>query len=632
MKLSNKQGIWFHLAGIAAIVWFLIRVAPRPDRIRYPCQQMGISIAVGYIVFWSLLWSAVFHGLGLWIRRVKYKTAAVAPLLLVVILILFTVSTPVFGINESKGVTMSRWDPVPKQPIGTPQGVNPGRVVWEWNPHATEKQLSGYWWEKQNNDEAILDQMYSSGLQSLAGVDDDFEAWDELFRYFNIEHGNGDIGYQSGEKIAIKINMNNGYIFPYTWESDDIDASPYVVKALLRQLVDVVGVAQEDITVYDASRKLMNWFFNRVYYEEYPATPLVPEFPNVNFVDNDGSVSGRQKVVASNERIYFAYTIGSCEYRTLPTCVTEADYLINMPIIKRHLGPCVTLAGKNLFGSWVEDVLSVHVYHAWGIIMGNPAPQTDLLAHEQMGKKTLLYVGDGTYGCRGGNTDISRFQMYPFNNDWMSSLFFSQDGVAVDSVMYDFLHAEGTGPSEGAQNYLHQAANPPSGMYDPENDGIYLSESLGVHEHWDTSIDIFSSDRYSGPSSNGIDYISADEQYVAPDKPTITGPKNGNPGKEYDYTFVTTDPHEQDVYYWIDWGDQSNSGWIGPYSSGEDVTVGHIWDELGVYIIKAKAKNIFDAESEWETFPVIIPRNKATNNQLLLERFPLLQKLLLLIN
>ena len=73
--------------------------------------------------------------------------------------------------------------------------------------------------------------------------------------------------------------------------------------------------------------------------------------------------------------------------------------------------------------------------------------------------------------------------------------------------MYDFLHAEGTGPSEGAQNYLHQSAEPPSGVYDPENDGLYLSESLGVHEHWNTSIDIFSSERYSGPSSNGIDFV-----------------------------------------------------------------------------------------------------------------------------
>ena len=43
--------------------------------------------------------------------------------------------------------------------------------------------------------------------------------------------------------------------------------------------------------------------------------------------------------------------------------------------------------------------------------------------------------------------------------------------------------------------------------YDPENDGFYLSGSLGVHEHWDVSIPINSSERYSGPLGQGIDFV-----------------------------------------------------------------------------------------------------------------------------
>jgi hypothetical protein len=37
-----------------------------------------------------------------------------------------------------------------------------------------------------------------------------------------------------------------------------------------------------------------------------------------------------------------------------------------------------------------------------------------------------------------------------------------------------------------------------------------------VHEHWDTSFDIFSSDRYSGPNENGIDYISVGYEGSSP--------------------------------------------------------------------------------------------------------------------
>jgi hypothetical protein len=398
-----------------------------------------------------------------------------------------------FTVNFLVSQPVQSWNPIPKEPIGTPQGANPGRLVWVWNPDATEEELTGYWWNKENNNQEVIDQMYSDGLQQLAGVDDDNDAWDILFHYFNIEHGKGDVGYQPGEKISIKINMNNGYFDPYTSEYDDVDANPYVVKALLRQLCNVVGVTEEDITVYDASRKHMNWFYNRVYYEEYLADPLVPEFPDVHFVDTDGGAEGREQVVTSGERVYFA--AGSCAYRTLPTVVTEADYMINMPITKRHVAERVTLAGKNWFGTWMEDVYPVHNYHTLGFSqMGNPAPQADLVAHERLGGNTLLLIGDGTYACRYGNSDISKFEMYPFNGDWMSSLFFSQDSVALDSVMFDFFMVEGTGggPSEGAQNYLHQQAEPPENLYDPENDGEYVSESMGVHEHWDSTENILS--------------------------------------------------------------------------------------------------------------------------------------------
>ena len=520
-KALEMKGLWFHLFGIAAIIWFCIRVLPAPHRARYPCQQVSITVALGYIAFWS----ALFMGFRLWLPHARWRTSKVTPAMVIVLVIAATLSGAVFALNQQSSDSLSRWDPIPKEPIGIPQGAQPGRVVWVWDPDATADDLTGYWWQKENNDQTAISRMYSDGLQHLAGVNTDGEAWDVLFRYFNIEHEKGDVGYQPGEKIAIKINMNNGYYEPYDHEYDDIDANPYVVKALLRQLIDVVGVAQEDITVYDASRKLMNWFYNRVYYEEYPADDLVVEFPGVHFVDMDGGAPGREQVVASSERVYFA--AGSCPFRTLPTVVVDAEYMINMPLMKRHVAERVTLAGKNWFGTWIEDVFSVHEYHTMGFSeMGNPAPQVDLVADERLGGNTLLLIGDATYGCYYGNSDIGKFQMYPFHDDWLSSLFFSQDSVALDSVMFDFFMVEGAGggPSEGAQNYLHQQAEPQENLYDPENDGEYVSESLGVHEHWDPEVDIFSMNRYSGPISDGIDYIPVGEEHAVPGI-TITQPK-----------------------------------------------------------------------------------------------------------
>jgi hypothetical protein len=95
-----------------------------------------------------------------------------------------------------------------------------------------------------------------------------------------------------------------------------------------------------------------------------------------------------------------------------------------------------------------------------------------------------------------------------------------------------------------------------------------------------------------------------------PNKPTITGPTTGGAGKEYDFTFSATDPDKDMIYYFIDWGDDTTSGWLGWYNSGEEITVSHTWSETGTYNIKAKVKDYLDVESDWSTFTVNMPKNK----------------------
>jgi len=97
-----------------------------------------------------------------------------------------------------------------------------------------------------------------------------------------------------------------------------------------------------------------------------------------------------------------------------------------------------------------------------------------------------------------------------------------------------------------------------------------------------------------------------------PDPPTITGPTKGEKGEEYNYAFVTTDPEGDNVYYWIDWGDGTveENGWVGPYASDDKIIRSHSWEKIGKYNIKAKAKDIYDAESNWSTLKVTMPENQ----------------------
>jgi hypothetical protein len=92
-----------------------------------------------------------------------------------------------------------------------------------------------------------------------------------------------------------------------------------------------------------------------------------------------------------------------------------------------------------------------------------------------------------------------------------------------------------------------------------------------------------------------------------PHPPTITGPANGKAKAATQYNFTTTDPDGDEVSYFIDWGDHTNSSWIGPHSSGELITQSHTWPKKGTYTIKAQAKDSKGAESDWGTLQVTMP-------------------------
>ncbi len=86
-----------------------------------------------------------------------------------------------------------------------------------------------------------------------------------------------------------------------------------------------------------------------------------------------------------------------------------------------------------------------------------------------------------------------------------------------------------------------------------------------------------------------------------PIKPTITGPDSGAKGIDYDFTFTSIDYEDDDLYYYVDWGDETNTGWIGPYASGEEISILNSWMSKGDFEITAKAKDTNGFESEWSS-------------------------------
>ena len=116
-----------------------------------------------------------------------------------------------------------------------------------------------------------------------------------------------------------------------------------------------------------------------------------------------------------------------------------------------------------------------------------------------------------------------------------------------------------------------------------------------------------------------------------PEKPQIGGPARHEPGVEYEYTFESTDPNGDGVYYYIDWDDGTVHEWVGPFSSGQEIIYTHVYEEKADFILRAKARDTRGAESDWAEFPIYWKaKNKAINTFFLqiLEQFPILEKLL----
>ena len=127
----------------------------------------------------------------------------------------------------------------------------------------------------------------------------------------------------ASDKIAIKVNQNNTYGHE---NSPEINTSPQLLLSLLKSLVTQAGIPPQHITVFDASRFITDNLFTKCH----------GEFPDVVFVDNVGG-SGRLKSTYVPDAIPYSVDNGKLA-QGLASCAVEANYLINLAILKGHVG------------------------------------------------------------------------------------------------------------------------------------------------------------------------------------------------------------------------------------------------------------------------------------------------------
>jgi hypothetical protein len=520
---SHKFSKWlFPVTGLACLIWFLIRVIPKPSRAQYPCMKVAAPIASSFLLYVTGLAATIFSfkKARQYFRKAQYPVAVILFLsgITVALFMMSNRGTASFSSSVPDNLLTGPADSA-NHPMGMAKGIFPGRVVWVHNPDATNENCivddpeHGYFMSE-NIDQAEVDRMLSASLQSLAGQTSDSAAWDAIFRYHNTLRGKGAVNYVAGEKIFIKTNATSAmHVDPTNLTSTSYhgvcETSVAPVLAVLRQLVNVVGVAQSDIYVGDPIK--------HIYKHLYDIWHL--EFPDVHYLDHDDySYLGREqavpsttaKITYSDKGTILRIPFGGPVYDDyLYTIFEDAEYILNIPVLKGHQRAGMTMFAKNHFGSHTRDFAS-HLHN--GLVSpegpgdlrrigyGLYRIQVDIMSHDLLGGKNLVYIMDALWASDWELHMPVKWNMPPFNNDYTSSIFVSLDPVAIESVGYDFLRSEFTTESGadtsvqmwGVDDYLHQAAdsvNWPQGIrYDPNHSGVYIA-SLGVHEHWNNLTD-----------------------------------------------------------------------------------------------------------------------------------------------
>ena len=137
--------------------------------------------------------------------------------------------------------------------------------------------------------------------------------------------------------------------------------------------------------------------------------------------------------------------------------------------------------------------------------------------------------------------------------------------------------------------------------YDPygTNDMPLFEEYYWRIVTWDSEGEFTSSPIWS--------FTTQKEPNDPPTSPDIYGPPSGSPGIELCWAFISDDPNEHQIKYVIEWGD-------GESTETEFSTIAmeayHTYEEEGEFILRAKAIDTHEAESDWTTLEVSMPKNK----------------------
>ena len=296
--------LYFIATGLVSLIWLLIRVIPKPDRITYPCQRVAAANAMALLtwLFGTAIATAVFKNAFRKFRQAKSPVGVMMLVLGIGITVSTVAITSYKEIRASvRNANVEIFTPPdgPNQPMGVAKGIYPGRVAWAHDPDAAVYDASasnGFWWEDQNTLPDRVDRMWDMSLDAVSGATTAYDGWDALFRDANIRKSGTDIGYAPGEKIAIKANLLVG-LGGGKEKANSPGPTPQLLMSIISDLIGEVGIPGDKITVYDVSARIPDYIMDPF------KNHADEEYQKVRFVGNPRYFQGMRPVVILLQRL-----------------------------------------------------------------------------------------------------------------------------------------------------------------------------------------------------------------------------------------------------------------------------------------------------------------------------------------
>ena len=126
MKKKIKK-LLFPFIGLAALIWFLVRVIPKPSRATYPCIRASMPLASSFVLYVMGLMSTMF----VFKKARKFLLEAKYVLFTITLLIGIAISliTATQNNQKAKASYMSTTILDANQSVGVGKGVFPGNAL-----------------------------------------------------------------------------------------------------------------------------------------------------------------------------------------------------------------------------------------------------------------------------------------------------------------------------------------------------------------------------------------------------------------------------------------------------------------------------------------------------------------------